>query len=250
MSIKFDFIDDKFALHRLKLPSRYYLFDEKENYIKLLNIGEGFFPKDKIKTNVTLQNSNLILTSESATKIYPSKKEFALNSFSITLKNNSNLEFLNDELILFKDSRYIQLFRLNFDTNSTFFYTDILSRGRSFEDFDFSKIFMKNSFYCDEKLEYIEKFEIFGDELKDYIKRKDSQNFIFTKIYIKVKNGEDFLDLLHKSEYESFVFSQNKLMILGVLSGNNMGNLKSKILDIWKIYRKNIDKKEFILGKQ
>lgn len=250
MSIKFDFVDDKFALHKLKLPSRYYLFDEKENYIKLLNIGEGFFPKDRVKTKINLDNSNLILTSESATKIYPSKKEYAVNYFNFDIKNNSNLEFINDELILFKNSRYIQIFRLNFDESSTFFYTDILTYGRSFEYFDFDSMLVKNGFYCQNNLEYLEKFDIFGEELKDYVKRKNSENFIFAKIYIKTKNNEEFSDLLHMSNYESFVFSQNKLMILGVLSGNNMGDLKSKILDIWKIYRNNMDKKEFILGKQ
>ena len=142
MSLRFNFVDDMFSLDKLNLPSRYYYFDESENYIKLLNIGEGIFPKDRIKLSFSLTNSNLILTSESATKIYPSKKEFAINSINIELKN-SNLEFINDELILFKDSRYIQLFKLSFDESSTFFYVDILSRGRSFENFDFSNILVK-----------------------------------------------------------------------------------------------------------
>ena len=152
MSLTFKFTNDKFSLEKLNLPSRYYYFDDSENYIKLLNIGEGIFPKDRIKLHFTLENSNLILTSESATKIYPSQKEFALNSINIELKN-SNLEFINDELILFKDSRYIQLFNLKSDENSTFFYTDILSRGRSFENFDFSNMKIKNRFYCEKSLE-------------------------------------------------------------------------------------------------
>ena len=74
MSIKFSFKDEVFSLDSLKLPSRHYHFNEQENYIKLLNIGEGIFPKDRLRTSVKLDNSNLILTTESATKIYPSKK--------------------------------------------------------------------------------------------------------------------------------------------------------------------------------
>ena len=250
MSIKFAFKDDKFSLDKLQLPSRHYYFNDNENYIKLLNIGEGVFPKDKIRTSLILDNSNLILTTESATKIYPSKKEFGINKIDLQLLNNSNLEFINDELILYKDSRYIQFFNLKSDDSSTFFYTDILSRGRSFENFDFSKMMIKNRFYCDEKLEYIEKFEIVGDELKDYINRKNSENFIFAKFYIKTKNNEEFINTIHKSGFESFSFSQNKKIIIGVISSNNMGDLKSKIMNIWKIYRSNINKKEFILGKQ
>ena len=250
MSIKFAFKDDKFSLDKLQLPSRHYHFDDNENYIKLLNIGEGIFPKDKIRTSLNLDNSNLILTTESATKIYPSKKEYGIQKIDIVLKNNSNLEFINDELILYKDSRYIQLFNLKSDENSTFFYTDILSRGRSFENFDFSKMMIKNRFFENNSLEYIEKFEILGNELKDYVNRKNSENFIFAKFYIKTKNNEEFINIIHKSGFESFSFSQNKKIIIGVISSNNMGDLKSKIMNIWKIYRSNMNKKEFILGKQ
>ena len=118
MSIKFAFKDEVFSLDKLQLPSRHYYFSEQENYIKLLNIGEGIFPKDKIRTSLILDNSNLILTTESATKIYPSKKEYGIQKIDMVLENNSNLEFINDELILFKDSKYIQFFNLKSDENS------------------------------------------------------------------------------------------------------------------------------------
>lgn len=250
MSIIFAFKDDKFSLDKLQLPSRHYYFNEQENYIKLLNIGEGVFPKDKIRTSLILDNSNLILTTESATKIYPSKKEYGTNKIDVQLFNNSNLEFINDELILYKDSRYIQFFNLKSDENSTFFYTDILSRGRSFENFDFSKMMIKNRFYCDKKLEYIEKFEIVGDELKDYITRKSSENFIFAKFYIKTNNNEKFLNNLHLENFESFSYSKNKKIILGSISSNNMFELKTKIFKVWELYRKELNKKIFNLGKQ
>ena len=250
MSIRFAFKDDKFSLEKLQLPSRHYHFNDNENYIKLLNIGEGIFPKDKIRTSLNLDNSNLILTTESATKIYPSKKEYGIQKIDIILKNNSNLEFINDELILYKDSRYIQFFNLKSDENSTFFYTDILSRGRSFENFDFSKMMIKNRFFENNSLEYIEKFDILGDELKDYIIRKSSENFIFAKFYIKTKNNEKFLNSLHLENFESFSYSKNKKIILGSISSDNMFELKTKIYKVWELYRKELNKKSFNLGKQ
>ncbi|AXX89445.1 urease accessory protein UreD [Arcobacter suis] len=250
MSIKFAFKDDKFSLDKLQLPSRHYYFNDNENYIKLLNIGEGIFPKDKIRTSLNLDNSNLILTTESATKIYQSQKEYGIQKIDIVLKNNSNLEFINDELILYKDSRYIQFFNLKSDENSTFFYTDILSRGRSFENFDFSKMKIKNRFFENEKLEYIEKFDILGDELKDYITRKNSVNFIFAKFYIKTNHNEQFLNSLHLENFESFSYSKQKKIILGSISSNNMFELKTKITKVWELYRKQLNKKSFNLGKQ
>ncbi|MFY4807902.1 urease accessory protein UreD [Aliarcobacter butzleri] len=250
MSIKFSFKDEVFSLEKLQLPSRNYYFNDNENYIKLLNIGEGIFPKDKIRISLILDNSNLILTTESATKIYPSKKEYGIQKIDIILENNSNLEFINDELILYKDSRYIQFFNLKSDENSTFFYTDILSRGRSFENFDFSNMLIKNSFYCEKSMEYMEKFDVKGAELKDYISRKSSSNFIFAKIYIKTNNNEDFLNRIYLEKFESFTYTKNKKIILGVISSNNMFELKNQIFKIWELYRKELNKSKFNLGKQ
>ena len=251
MSLKFSFTSDRFTLDRLNLPSRYYLFKEKENYIKLLNIGEGIFPKDRIKTNFKLDNSNLIITTESATKIYPSNSKFySINSIDIKLVNSSNLEFLNDELILYKDAKFIQTFRLKFDQSSTFFYTDILSNGRSFEDFDFSTMKIKNSFIENEKFEYIEKFDIDGIDLKDYMKRKSSKENLFAKVYIKTLENEAFLKVLEKEKLLTFTFSKSKKMIIGVLSSDNMAVLKKKVSKVWDIYRKNLEKNSFNMGKQ
>ena len=250
MSIAFTFKNEQFSLEALQLPSRHYYFNDKENYIKLLNIGEGIFPKDKIRTSLSLDNSNLILTTESATKIYPSKKEYGIQKINIELKNNSNLEFINDELILYKDARYIQFFNLNFDESSTFFYTDIVSRGRSFENFDFSTMKIKNRFCQNKELEYIEKFDVVGDELKDYITRKNSQSFIFAKVYMKTKNTESFIQKLNLNGYQSVALTQNKKILLGTFSSSTMFALKEQIMHIWELYRQENNKKSFILGKQ
>ncbi len=250
MSIAFTFTNEKFSLEKLQLPSRHYHFKGNENYIKLLNIGEAIFPKDKIRTSFKLDNSNLILTTESATKIYPSKKEYGINKIDIVLQNHANLEFINDELILYKDSKYIQLFNLHFDETSTFFYSDILSRGRSFEEFDFSNILIKNQFKALKQTEYLEKFDVLGDELKEYVKRKKSSTFIFAKIYIKATENEKFIQNIHQNGFESFCFSHNKKMIIGVLSSNDMATLKAKVMQVWQLYREAFNKEKFILGKQ
>jgi len=248
LSITVSFENNIFALDKLQLPTRYYYFNDVENYVKLLSIGEGIFPKDKIKTKVTLNNSNAILTTESATKIYPSKKEFGINKIDVTLQN-SNFEFINDELILFKDAKLLQLLKIKADKKSTFFYADILSHGRSYEDFDFDVMSMKNSFFCEDKLEYLEKYNVSGDTLKNYIKDNKSKNNIFAKIYIKT-NNDMFLEQLQQSQNKSFSYTQSKKLIIGVISANNMSILKKKVLSIWTTYRAHLDKKEFNLGKQ
>ena len=253
MSITVSFDDDVFSLDKLQLPTRYYYFNDVENYVKLLSIGEGIFPKDKIRTNISLKDSNTIITTESATKVYPSKKEFGVNSIDITLQN-SNLEFINDELILFNGAKLLQLLKIKADETSTFFYGDILSHGRSYENFDFDVMSAKNSFYCENSLEYLEKYNVSGDGLKKYIEdNKSPENKctnIFAKLYIKTNNNEYFLDNLKENSNQSFSYTSKKKMIIGVISANNMSNLKKKVLSIWALYRRNLNKQEFNLGKQ
>lgn len=249
MSISLSFKNNTFSLNRLNLPTRYYYFNDVENYVKLLSIGEGIFPDDRIKTNVVLENSTAIMTTESATKVYPSKNNFGINYINIDLKN-SNLEFLNDELILYKESKLLQILRIKADETSTFFYSDILTQGRSYEHFDFDSMFTRNKFYCENELEYLENFEVLGSDLKDYIIRHENQNFIYLKIYIKTEQNETFLKMLHNNGFDSFTYSKSKKMILGSISSTNMIEIKKLQKQIWSLYRKNLDKKDFNLGKQ
>jgi urease accessory protein len=249
MSISIGFDKNVFSLNKLQLPTRYYYFNENENYIKLLSIGEGIFPKDKIKTNINLIDSNAIFTTESATKVYPSNKEFGVNYLNIKLRS-SNFEFLNDELILYKNSKLLQVLRIDADENSTFFYTDILTQGRSYESFDFELMLVRNKFFCDKNLEYYENFEVEGKDLKDYIKRHKNENYIYLKVYIKTKDNETFLKTLHKNSFNSFTFSKSKEMIIGSISSKNMIEIKKEQKKIWNLYRKLLNKKEFNLGKQ
>jgi len=252
MSISVSFKNELFSLDKLNLPTRYYYFNESENYIKLLNIGEGIFPKDKIKTVLKLENSNAIVTTESATKVYPSKNEksgVGINSINVDLKN-SNLEFINDELILFNQAKFIQVLKIKADDTSTFFYGDILSHGRSYENFDFSLMAAKNSFFVDNSIEYLEKYALQGESLKKYVNDFRSKKNLFAKVYIKLQNNGAFLEKLNDVNITSFSYTSNKKMIIGVVSGDNMAILKKQLLDIWSLYRKCLDKKVFLLGKQ
>lgn len=249
MSIHLSFQGNLFALKRLRLPTRYYHFRDEQNYIKLVSIGEGIFPKDKISTVVKLQNSDLLLATESATKVYPSKKEFGINRIDIQLQA-SNLEYINDELILYKGARFLQLLRIRADSESTFFYGDILSHGRSYEYFDFHTMAAKNSFYCDGRLEYLEKYTKSGAKVKRYTQQSFYKHSLFAKIYVKTQDNEAFLDHLEKKGFASFALSSHKDMIIGVISQNSMQTLKSQLLAVWELYRLALGKRKFNLGKE
>lgn len=247
MSLSISFNNNKFNINKLELPSRYYYFNDDENYIKLLSIGEGIFPKDKIKTKLFLENSSAIFTTESATKVYPSKKEFGINKIDITLKN-SNCEFINDELILFKNAKLLQFIKIKLDNKSTLFFADILSHGREYENYSFDSFFAKNSFYINEKIEYLERYKLSGTYIKDYINEHNSQNNLFAKIYLRC----DFqkLEMIFKqNNIKAYSYTKTKGLVILALSEESMHKLKDSVKKIWVLYRKVLEKQEFELGK-
>ncbi|MFT5661313.1 MAG: urease accessory protein [Sulfurimonas sp.] len=250
MSLSLNFTSQKAELKRLKLPTRYYHFNDDENYVKLLSIGEGIFPKDKINLKISLDSSDCIISTESATKVYPSTKEFGINRFDFRLQNSSNLEYINDELILFKEAKYLQLFTLKTDSSSSFFYADIISSGRSFEHFDFTQMYARNKFIIDGELEYLENFSISGDFLKEYFIRHHSESYVYAKVYVKSEDNIKFEEILRGLGFNSFTLTRSKKMLIGVITQKNIGKIKKMIHTIWTSYREQRNAKPFNLGKQ
>jgi len=250
MSLSFSFNHNRFSLKSVRLPSRYFYFKEGENYIKLLTVGEGLFPKDRLNTTVKLCDSTLVLASESATKIYPSNGAFACNRFELKLTEGSNVEYINDELILFDHAKFIQFFRLDFDESSTFFYADILSQGRSFEHYGFTRLMVRNAFTMNGILEYCEKSDMDGMSFQSYLLRRNNAQAIVAKLYIRSLDFEGLCKGLEEESIYAYAFSQNKQMVIVVLIGEKISQLKADIARAWRVYRQGMGKKEFDLGKQ
>lgn len=249
MSLHIAFSNNRFALKRQSLPSRYFHFNDAENYVKLVCIGEGIFPKDRVKTRFDLTHSSCVVSSESATKVYPSPGDefgYALTHISLV---SSNIEYLNDEMILFEKAKLMQGLHLHASHDSSFFYSEILTPGRSFEVYDFDRIITKNRFIIDGRLEYLEQFDLDKIQIKSYLSRRRIQTAIFAKVYIKTSTLEQYETLCYKREIGSFGYSQNRQMLIGVLRGSNMVEIKQKMMQAWHLYRELRGFKAFHLGK-
>ena len=254
MSLELDFCNNILTPRRITLPSRYYYFDDQEPYIKLLCVGEGLFPNDRVCTTINITNSSLIIASESAAKVYPSDHRFAKTKTRFCLRN-SNLEYITDELILFKNAKLMQFFRIDFDSSSTFFYSEILSGGRSAETHEWHSLAVKNRFINNGSVEYIEQYTISGDEIKQYIADHPAQQHLFAKIYIKAPDNQAFeaalnTTALNQEPIYSYAYTQNRALIIVVILGDKISQIKAQILRVWEIYRQTLGKKRFDLGKQ
>jgi len=250
MSLSLQFISQVPKLQALRLPTRYYHFSATEDYVKLLNIGEGIFPGDRVNLAVRLQKSRCILTTESATKVYPSRGGYGINRFDFRLEEHSELECINDELILFKAAKYLQLLTFSVDGGSYFFYVDILSNGRSFEHFDFTAMQVRNRFFIEGELEYFEQFNVAGTALQSYQQRRGSRRHLHAKIYVKSRNNTALEARLRAEGFTGFTFSHTGKMLVGTLVDDNMAALKASVKRAWTCYRALHGRQAFNLGKQ
>jgi urease accessory protein len=75
-------------------------------YLYLINTSPGLLAGDRLNLSLQLdKNTNLYLTDQAATKVHPMPNfQKAVVDTQIVLDTNTNLEYVPEPIILFKDS--------------------------------------------------------------------------------------------------------------------------------------------------
>ena len=108
--------------------------------LPILHTAGGLVGGDLLEFEVNLErNSKVLLTTSSAQKVYGSVGRSKINpegSFSkqnnfINILDNSHLEYLPQETIIFANGLYEQKFKISISETSSFLFTDLIRLGRS-----------------------------------------------------------------------------------------------------------------------
>lgn len=143
-------------------------------YLFVVSPSGGILQGDRYQIDVLLKNKAIAhITTQGATRIYSMNSNYASNILNITTEENCYLEYIPDQIIPYKNSRYYQEVNLNVHENSTLIYSEILTPGRvamgeSLEyDICYLKTHCKNQ---DEKIRFLEntKIEPKKQRLKDF----------------------------------------------------------------------------------
>jgi len=133
-------------------------------YLYVISPSGGILQGDRYRTDVLLKNKAVAhMTTQGATSIYSMNANFASQIVNITLDENCYLEYIPDQIIPYKNSRYYQKVNLNVHSNSTLIYSEILTPGRvamgeSFEyDICYLRTHCKNQ---DNKIRFLENTKI------------------------------------------------------------------------------------------
>ena len=206
--------DDK-TIFKSKFTSPYKLLKciyDKEGrcILPILHTAGGLVGGDLLEFEANIGiNSKVLLTTSSAQKVYGSvgrskinpKGSFSSQKIKINILENSHLEFLPQETIVFANGLYSQEFKIKISDKSSFLFTDLTRLGRSsvgesIENGIFrSKLeIMRNSKLCDD-WEFVDQIELnkYSFEAKsgmDYMPVFGSLIWIYEKEFPKTKISE------------------------------------------------------------
>ncbi|MFB5608443.1 MAG: urease accessory protein UreD, partial [Candidatus Nitrosomaritimum yanchengensis] len=113
----------------------------KMAYLYVISPSGGILQGDRYRTDVVLKNKAIAhMTTQGATRIYSMNTNSASQILNITVDEDCYFEYIPDQIIPYKNSRYYQKINLNVHNNSTLIYSEILTPGR---------VAMKESFEYD-----------------------------------------------------------------------------------------------------
>jgi len=231
------------ALHyNLDYPSMAHLF--------ILSPSGGILQGDRYRMDVELKNNAIShITTQGATRIYKMESNFATHLVTLNLKNNSYLEFIPEQLIPYKNSRFYQKTLLDIDDSSTVVYSETIVPGRIAmgEMFDFDVCYLKTEGNINEKTKFRDSSLLLPKEEKIQSFVMFDEKTILTSIYLLTKKSTEKINLMINdlfSNMDDVIGGSSKLpndsgLAVRIL-GNSSEEQKITIYEILKIIRKEI----------
>lgn len=122
----------------------------------LLQLGGGYIEGEKYKNRFVLkEGSRAIITTQASAKVYKCLNGLKTEQETIIeLGKNSVLEYITDNVILYKDAIYKQVNNIYLDKSSTLIYSDGITAGWSPEgdNFTYNSVQLKSNIYVNNKL--------------------------------------------------------------------------------------------------
>src|ERR671931_2035724 len=94
-------------------------------YMYIISPSGGILQGDRYRMEITLRNEAMAhLTTQGATRVYRMEKNFATQIVNIDVGEGCYLEYVPDQIIPYKDSRFYQIANLNVHDTATVVYSE------------------------------------------------------------------------------------------------------------------------------
>lgn len=117
-------------------------------YLYIISPSGGILQGDRYRMDITLANNALLhLTTQGATRIYRMDKNYATQLVHINVGEGCYFEYIPDQIIPYRNSRFYQNVLLNVHDNSTVIYSEMVVPGRvgSGESFEYDICYLKTN---------------------------------------------------------------------------------------------------------
>src|ERR671921_124910 len=115
-------------------------------YMYIISPSGGILQGDRYRMDITLRNNACAhITTQGATRIYRMEKNYATQIVNIDVGEDCYFEYIPDQVIPYRDSRFYQEANLSVHDSATLLYSEIITPGRvaSGEHFDYDICYMK-----------------------------------------------------------------------------------------------------------
>ena len=115
-------------------------------YVYIVSPSGGILQGDRYRIDITLDNNTFAhVTTQGATRIYKMEKNYASQIVNIKVGNGSYFEYIPDQIIPFRNSRFYQEVELLVHDNATMIYSEVIVPGRvaSGEKFEYDLCYIK-----------------------------------------------------------------------------------------------------------
>ena len=115
-------------------------------YIYIMSPSGGILQGDRYRMDIVLKNKACAhITTQGATRVYRMERNYATQIVNVVVDEGCYLEFVPDQLIPFRDSRFYQTVNLKVHDNGTMLYSEMIVPGRvaSGESFQYDICYMK-----------------------------------------------------------------------------------------------------------
>ncbi|WP_027249593.1 urease accessory protein UreD [Planktothrix agardhii] len=116
----------------LKIQRSFYPEGQEICHSIILHTAGGMVGGDRLSQTINLQpETQVLLTTPAASKIYRSSGETAQNTINIEIQEQAYLEFIPREMIIFNGAIFSQNLRVNLDPNACYLGWEITRFGRT-----------------------------------------------------------------------------------------------------------------------
>lgn len=115
-------------------------------YMYIITPSGGILQGDRYRMDISLsKGSQAHITTQGATRVYRMERNFATQIINIDLEPDTYFEFIPDQIIPYRNSRFYQTLKMRVHDSSTMIYSEMIVPGRvaSGESFEYDICYMK-----------------------------------------------------------------------------------------------------------